>query len=147
MPGLNRCCFIGFVGGDPETRQVGDARVANFNIGVTERTKDGDKTEWVRCCAWGKLAELAERLLRRGRLVYVEGKMQTKGWEDKSGQKRYTTQIVVVAFEVLDRKDGGTGDAQRAERTQRRQDWDDVERNEYGRSPAPEPNTDDYLPF
>lgn len=114
MANLNRCEFIGFLGKAPEIRytQSGTA-CANFSIAVTEKwkTQDGEQkeqTEWVRCVAWKRLAEICGEYLDKGSHVYVSGKMQTKSWEDKEGNKRWTTEIVIRELQMLDRK----GDSQ-----------------------------------
>lgn len=104
---LNHCAFIGRLGKDPETRLMpnGDA-VANFSIAVGESWKDrnGDKqekTEWVRCVAFRKLGEIVGQYLTKGKQVYVSGKMQTRKWQDKEGQDRYSTEIVVSDMQML----------------------------------------------
>ena len=113
---LNKCMFIGRLGADPEMRTTPNgAQVCNFRIAVTERWKDKDgnkqeKTEWVTCIAWRKQAEIAGKYLRKGSQVYVEGKFQTRQFEDKNGGgKRYATEIEVGEFQMLDARpsDGG----------------------------------------
>ncbi len=107
---VNKVVLVGHLGGDPETRftPAGTA-VANFNIATNESWKDAngelqDKTEWHRCVMFGKSAELAGELLKKGQLVYMEGKLQTRNWEDKDGIKRYTTEVVCDIFTMLGRK-------------------------------------------
>lgn len=115
--GLNKCMFIGRLGADPEVRETPNAQVANMRIAVTDTWKDknGQKqesTEWVPCVAWRKQAEIAQRFLRKGSKIYVEGKWKTRSWEDKNGGgKRYTTEVEVDRFEMLDGKpsEGGQG--------------------------------------
>ncbi len=110
MSDLNLCQFIGRLGRDPEVRHTpsGDA-VASFSIACSDTWKDkasGEKkesTEWVRCTAWRKLAEIAGEYLKKGSQVYVSGKMQTRKWEDKEGNERYTTEIVVDKLQMLGR--------------------------------------------
>lgn len=99
MGSLNRCAFIGNLGSDPEVHHTasGDA-VANFNIACNETWKDRDgnqqeRTEWVRIVAWRKLGETCGQYLSKGRQVYVEGKLQTRKWQDQDGNDRYTTEI------------------------------------------------------
>ena len=102
--------FVGHLGGDPETRFTpSGAAVANFNIATNESWRDSngelqDKTEWHRCVMFGKTAELAGELLKKGQLVYLEGKLQTRNWEDKDGVKRYTTEVICDMFTMLGRK-------------------------------------------
>lgn len=111
---LNRCEFIGRIGKDPEVRytQSGTA-VASFSVACSEKWKDknGDKqesTEWVRCVAWNKLGEICGEYLKKGSLVYVAGKMQTRKWQDQNGNDKFSTEIIVNDLKMLDsRKDGG----------------------------------------
>ena len=107
---VNKVVLVGHLGGDPETRFTPSwTAVANFNIATNESWKDAngelqDKTEWHRCVMFGKTAELAGELLKKGQLVYMEGKLQTRNWEDKDGIKRYTTEVVCDMFTMLGRK-------------------------------------------
>ena len=107
---VNKVVLVGHLGGDPETRFTpSGAAVANFNIATNESWKDAngelqDKTEWHRCVMFGKTAVLAGELLKKGQLVYMEGKLQTRNWEDKDGIKRYTTEVVCDMFTMLGRK-------------------------------------------
>ena len=107
---VNKVVLIGHLGGDPETRFTpSGAAVANFNLATNESWKDAngdiqDKTEWHRCVMFGKSAELAGNLLKKGQLVFTEGKLQTRNWEDKDGVKRYTTEVVCEMFTMLGRK-------------------------------------------
>lgn len=99
MAGLNKVTIIGNLGKDPEVRytQTGTA-VCNMRMGATERRKDGDNwtdhTEWFTVICFGKTAENAGRFLKKGRQVYVEGRLQTRQWQDKENQTRYTTEVV-----------------------------------------------------
>lgn len=112
---VNKVVLVGHLGGDPESRYTpSGAAVANFNLATNESWRDSngdiqDKTEWHRCVMFGKSAELAGELLKKGQLVYVEGKLQTRNWEDKEGNKRYTTEIVCDIFTMLGRKMDGSG--------------------------------------
>ena len=107
---VNKVVLVGHLGGDPETIFTPSvAAVTNFNIATNESWKDAngelqDKTEWHRCVMFGKTAELAGELLKKGQLVYMEGKLQTRNWEDKDGIKRYTTEVVCDMFTMLGRK-------------------------------------------
>ncbi|CUV08654.1 Single-stranded DNA-binding protein [hydrothermal vent metagenome] len=109
--------LVGHLGGDPETRYTpSGAAVANFNMATNESWRDAsgelqDKTEWHRCVMFGKSAELAGELLKKGQLVYLEGKLQTRNWEDKDGVKRYTTEVVCDMFTMLGRRMDNTGQA------------------------------------
>ena len=115
MAGINKIILIGNVGKDPETRymQNGDA-VTNFSLATSEEWKDKDtgekkeRTEWHRITAWRKLGEICGQYLKKGSMCYIEGKLQTRSWEDKDGNKRYTTEIIANNIQFL----GGRNDSQ-----------------------------------
>jgi len=117
MASVNKCIFIGNLGRDPEMRYMpsGDA-IANFSIACTEnfKSKSGEKqerTEWVRVAIFGKLAEVAGEYLKKGSSVYIEGRMQTRKWQNKEGQDQYTTEIVADRMQMLGgRSSGGSYD-------------------------------------
>jgi len=100
MAGVNKVILIGNLGKDPEIRQLETGvKVASFSMATTEsyKGKDGNRveqTEWHNIVLWRGLAEIAEKYLRKGNTVYIEGKIRTRSWEDKEGNKRYTTEIV-----------------------------------------------------
>ena len=110
--GLNKVMIIGNLGGDPEIKYMpsGDA-AANITIATSESWKDKktgeqvEKTEWHRAVAFGKLAEIMGEYLKKGSKVYVEGALQTRKWQDKSGNDRYTTEIKVRDMQMLDSRD------------------------------------------
>lgn len=113
---VNKVILVGRLGRDPETRYTsGGQAVANFTLATDETFKDRSgerqkRTEWHRIVLWGKLAEIAQRYLKKGMLVYVEGRIQTRQWEDKrDGQKRQTTEIVGNVMRMLTSKGEGTG--------------------------------------
>ncbi len=117
MAGVNKVILIGNLGRDPELRytQSGTA-VANFTLATTEtwNKKEGGKderTEWHRIVAWGRTGELCAQYLAKGRTVYVEGRIQTREWENKEGQKQRTTEIVANTVQFLGgpRGSGGGG--------------------------------------
>ena len=115
---VNKVVLVGHLGGDPETRYTpSGTAVANFNLATNETWRDSnselqDKTEWHRCVMFGKSAELSGELLKKGQLVYLEGKLQTRNWEDKDGVKRYTTEVVGDIFTMLGRKMDNAGGEQ-----------------------------------
>ena len=116
MGSLNKVMLIGNLGSDPEVRQIPSGQaVANFNIATTESWggRDGgqrqEKTEWHRIVIYGRLAEIAGQYLRKGRQVYVEGRLQTRQWQDQQGQKRFTTEIVVANMVMLGGRGGAEG--------------------------------------
>ena len=106
---LNKVTLIGRLGQDPEVREVGNSKVANFSIATDESYTDRsgnkvEKTEWHKIVMWNKAAENAQAFLKKGSLVYVEGKIETRSWENDSGEKRYTTEIKSFSFQMLDNK-------------------------------------------
>lgn len=115
--GVNKVILIGNLGSDPEVRYTPDGvPVANFSLATTESWNDRntgerqERTEWHRLVIWSKLAEIAGQYLKKGSKIYVEGKLQTRSWDDQSGQKRYTTEIRVFEMQMLDsRGEGGGG--------------------------------------
>ena len=116
MAGVNRCILIGNLGADPEVRTTPQGgTVANLRLAVSESWKDQqgqkqERTEWVNLVLWKKQAEIAQRFLHKGSKIYVEGKLQTRSWGDKtSGQKRCATDVVVDTFTMLDGRSGGDG--------------------------------------
>ena len=106
MSGVNKVIIVGRLGADPETKQVGNGgTVARLSVATSENwvDKEGQKqerTEWHRIVVWGKLAEICGRHLSKGRQVYVEGRLQTRSWED-NGQKKYSTEIVANTVQFL----------------------------------------------
>ena len=138
MAGVNKAILIGNLGVDPEVRYTPSGRaVANFRIATSEQwtDKDGrkqDRTEWHRIVAWGRLGEICGEYLHKGRQVYIEGKLQTRAWEDRDGNKRYTTEVVAQTMQML----GSAGREGRAESPDER-------------FPVEEPITipDDDIPF
>ncbi len=112
MASLNKVMLIGNLGKAPELRYLpnGDA-VANFSIATTESYKDknGDKhekTEWHNITCYRRLGEIAGQYLKKGSSVYIEGKIQTRKWQDKSGADRYTTEIIADEMKMLGSRDG-----------------------------------------
>ncbi len=107
MAAVNKVILIGNLGADPEVRYTGDGKaVANFRMATTEKwtNRNGEKvemTEWHRIVAFGKLGEICGEYLLKGKQVYVEGRLQTRSWEDRDGNKRYTTEIVARDLKML----------------------------------------------
>ena len=120
--GVNKVILIGNLGQDPETRYTANGTaVTNLNLATDESYKDRNsgqmvpRTEWHRIVMFGKLAEIAGQYLRKGSKVYIEGKLQTRKWQTKEGQDRWTTEIVVDIsgqMQMLDSRGGGGGDYQ-----------------------------------
>ncbi len=118
MASVNKVIIVGNVGRDPETRRLpsGDA-VTNISIATTDRYRDKqsgemrENTEWHRVALFGKVAEVAEKYLRKGSQVYVEGRLRTRKWTDQSGQEKYSTEIVAETMQMLGGKASGSSDA------------------------------------
>ena len=112
---VNRVTLIGNLGRDPELRRLeSGTAVAQFSIATNEsyRDRDGqwrDQTEWHEIVLWRQLAERAETQLRKGMLVYVEGKLSTRKWQDRDGNDRKTTEVVASYLRILNRREGGDG--------------------------------------
>lgn len=108
MAGLNKVMLIGHLGRDPEMRYTASGlAIANINLATTERVKGEDRTEWHRIVVFDKLAEICGQYLTKGRQAYFEGRLQTREWTDKEGNKRWTTEIVCNTMQML----GGRGDS------------------------------------
>jgi len=108
MPALNRVQLIGYLGKDPESKFTPTGRkVAHFSIAVTQRWKTGaeskEYTEWFNIEAWSRLGEVCQQYLRKGSLVYIEGRLKTDKYEDR-GETKYFTKVVALAMQMLDRK-------------------------------------------
>jgi single-strand DNA-binding protein len=113
MKGVNKVILIGHLGKDPEVRRLeSGAMVANFTLATTEAYKDKngnrvEQTEWHNIVCWRKLGEIAEKYLKKGSLIFVEGKIRTRNYTDKDNQKKYFTEIIADNFTMLDRKPEG----------------------------------------
>jgi single-strand DNA-binding protein len=113
MASVNKVILVGNLGADPETRYLpsGDA-VCNIRIATTDRVRDKvsgeykENTEWHRIVFFGKLAETAGQYLKKGRQIYVEGRIRTNKWQDKEGNERYTTEIVASEMKMLGSREG-----------------------------------------
>ena len=138
MASLNKVQIIGNLGADPEMRFTANGRaVTTLRVAVNRSytTQDGERreeTEWVRVVAWARLAEQASQYLAKGRSIYVEGRLSTREWEDKEGQRRFTTEVVAQDIQFLDRRGGG--------------DYDDASGSQSGGAAAGSVDPDD-LPF
>lgn len=139
MAGVNKVILVGNLGADPEVKFLGSGiQVANFRIATTENrvNRSGEKvaiTEWHRIVAFGRLAEICGQYLSKGKQVYIEGRLRTRSWEDKDGNRRFTTEIIANQMQML----GTPGPPVEAAVSEREIDMDaDV-------GPAP----DDDVPF
>jgi single-strand DNA-binding protein len=116
MSGINKVILVGHLGKDPEIRHLeGGVSVASFPLATSETfNKDGKKieqTEWHNIVLWRSLADVAAKFLQKGKLVYIEGKLRTRSFEDKEGIKKYTTEVVAESFTMLGRKTDFEADA------------------------------------
>ena len=113
---INKAILVGRLGKDPEIRYTPDgAMVTSFSVATDEVWKDKSgekvqKTEWHRIVTFGKLAEICGKYLSKGKLVYIEGRIQTRSWDDKEGKKHYTTEIIANNMKMLDPKGAARGD-------------------------------------
>ena len=132
MASLNKVIIIGRIGKDPEIRytQSGQA-VATLSVATDESYKDQsgqrvEKTEWHNVVVWGKQADFVANYLGKGRLVYLEGKIETRKWQDQSGQDRYSTEIKAVTIQALDKKPDGQSAPQPAQQYNANADLDEL---------------------
>lgn len=108
---INKVILVGNIGADPEVRYLeGGTAVASLRLATSEtyKNKTGERvtqTEWHNVVLWRGLAEIAEKYVKKGMLIYVEGKLRTRSWDDKDGNKRYTTEVVADTLQMLSRKD------------------------------------------
>ena len=118
---LNKVMLIGNVGRDPEVRYLdgnsGNAKVATFTLATTERYRDRngetrENTEWHNIVAWRGNADVAERFIRKGTQLFIEGRIRTRSWDDQSGNKRYTTEIIADNLQLLGKKSDNPGGQQ-----------------------------------
>jgi len=145
MAGLNKVILIGNLGRDPELRYTASGQaVANFTLATTESwtNKSGEReqrTEWHRIVAWARLAEICGEHLVKGKQVYVEGRIQTRDWEDKEGNKRKTTEVNAQQILMLGRRGDGPESGDR--------EIGGGEGRGGSQAPAADPGTSDDIPF
>jgi single-strand DNA-binding protein len=150
MAGINKVILVGNLGNKPEVKYAANGNaIANLSVATSESWTDKntgqktEKTEWHRVSIFGKLAEIAGQYLDKGSKVYVEGKLQTRKWQDQSGQDRYTTEIVISGFngtlQMLDGKNDGKEGAS-IQATQQTHTNDPI-------TPVADTGVDDDLPF
>lgn len=154
MAALNKVMLIGNVGRDPEVRFTADgSAVAGLSLATTRSWKDknsGEKkeeTEWHRVVFYGRLAEIVGDYAKKGRSIYVEGRLRTRKWEDKSGVEKYTTEIIADEMKLLGNREAG-GDAGGERRPARSESERPAERPAQRQAPrSAEPDFDDDIPF
>lgn len=142
---VNKAIIIGRLGQDPDMRySPGGTAIASFSVATNHRQKDAegawtDKTEWHNIVSFGKTAEFVGEYLKKGKLVYLEGRLQTSSWEDQQGQKKYKTEIIAQDLQLL----GSKGDSESTYR-----DGDTVDDSKVSEKPATdEGHESDDLPF
>ncbi len=143
---INKVILIGNLGKDPEIRYTqSGAAVVNFSIATTERWKGQDgqqqeQTEWHNIVAWKRLAEICSEFLSKGSKVYIEGKLQTRKWQDKDGNDKYTTEIVARDMQMLTPRGASGGGGSYG-------DNNSGGYNDFPQEPPPNTNTGDDVPF
>lgn len=149
--GINKCILVGNLGADPEVRySPSGAAVTNIRIATSEVWRDKqsgeqqERTEWHRIVFFGRLAEIAGEYLKKGQQVYVEGRLQTRKWQDRDGNDRFTTEIVANEMQMLGGGRGGSGGGSAS--------WDDSAGSQSGgqkqsQQQAPADDFEDDIPF
>ena len=162
MASVNKVILVGNLGRDPEVRYMpnGEA-VCNFSIATTDSWKDKsgqkqEKTEWHNIVMYRRLAEIAGEYLKKGRPVYIEGRLQTRKWQTKEGQDRYTTEIIAESMQMLGGRDSGggssgsTSNAQNQSQSQGHDEFNQAPQRTSGAPQAAATNFDDFeddIPF
>ncbi|GJM04531.1 MAG: single-stranded DNA-binding protein [marine bacterium B5-7] len=152
--GVNKVILVGNLGNDPDIRYTaGGAAVANISLATAESWKDKnsgeqqERTEWHRIVFFGRLAEIVGEYLRKGSQVYVEGRLQTRKWQDKEGHDRYTTEIVANEMQMLGSKSGGSANYESAPQSTQNQNYAPAESQAAPASPTASDDFDDDIPF
>lgn len=147
---LNKCCFIGRLGQDPEYRENATVKACNFSIACGDDYKDKsgnqvEKTNWIPAVTFGRLAEICSQYLAKGSQVYIEGKFETRKWQDKDNNDRYTTEIKVYDMQML----GSKSDNQGGQSGYQAPQQNNQQQNNQPRQNAPMANNDfdDEIPF
>jgi single-strand DNA-binding protein len=156
---VNKVILVGRLGRDPETRYTGGGQaVANFSVATDETFKDRNgvqqkRTEWHKIVAWAQKAEFAQKYLKKGSLIYIEGKIQSREWQDKEGQKRTSYEIIASDFRFIGGKGDGMAAGAVASGGASRGGGDDFDHaapaeDPFGSSPAAGPEiSDEDIPF
>lgn len=101
---INKVILVGNVGKDPEHRATDNSQLVKFPLATSEKYKGETKTEWHNIVIWGKLAEVVQQYVNKGQLLYLEGKLQTRSWNDADGNTKYTTEVVCYSMQMLGSK-------------------------------------------
>jgi single-strand DNA-binding protein len=160
--GINKVIIVGNLGNDPEVRYANNgSAIANISVATTDSWKDKntgeqqEKTEWHRVVMFNRLGEIAGEYLKKGSQVYIEGKLQTRKWQDQSGQDKYSTEIVANEMQMLGGRSGGSdmgggGSYQAPQRQAPQQQQGQPQQNQQPQQaaqPAPSNDFDDDIPF
>ena len=151
MAGINKVILVGNLGAKPEVKYASNGNaISNLSVATSESWTDKstgqkqERTEWHRVSLFGKLAEIAGQYLDKGSKVYVEGKLQTRKWQDQNGQDRYTTEVVVSGFngtlQMLDRRDDSSSSAPSEDKTEKSQSEPTI-------TPVSKDEFEDDIPF
>ena len=150
MGSVNKAILVGNLGRDAELKFTGNGfAIARFSIATTDRRKDSktgewvEKTEWHRIVLLGKQAESLQDYLKKGKQIYVEGRLETRSWDDKDGQKKYMTEIIADRIQLL----GGRGEGGGGGRSRGGDDLEHYEEMGSGGGSGPSDLTDDDIPF
>lgn len=151
---MNKVIIIGNLGRDPERRALPDGRaISNISVATTESYRDSSSaeikeiTEWHRCVAFGKTADYINQYVTKGRKVYVEGRLRTRKWQDKDGNDRYTTEILVDILILLDRRGAGQDDDDSGSASDVSIQYDENDNTSSGSGTSEKLPQDDDLPF
>ena len=156
--GINRVILVGNLGQDPEVRYMPNGNaVANFSVATSESWKDKqtgenrDKTEWHRIVVFGKLAEIAGQYIKKGTQVYLEGQLQTRKWQDQSGQDHYTTEVVINplggTLQMLGSRENSADDREYSTQNNLSRQQNKNAPAPQSKTPEPPMNFDDDIPF
>ena len=152
--GVNKVILIGNLGNEPEIRYTaGGAAVANVSLATAESWKDKEsgeqqeRTEWHRIVFFGRLAEIVGEYLHKGSQIYVEGRLQTRKWQDKEGHDRYTTEIVANEMQMLGSRGGGSANAGKASKQEEPESAESKAQAPAKAGPPSEGDFDDDIPF
>jgi len=150
MASVNKVIIVGNLGADPEMKYTqNNTPVTTFRVATTDRWRDKgsgemqERTEWHRVVAWGRLGEICGQYLRKGKQVYIEGRLQTRSWDDAEGQKRYMTEVVAQTMQML----GRAGEDGAGEQPRRQAQAGGGPDADYPQPPPQGGNEDDDLPF
>jgi single-strand DNA-binding protein len=151
---MNKVIIIGNLGRDPERRALPDGRaISNISVATTESYRDSSSgeikeiTEWHRCVAFGKTADYINQYVTKGRKVYVEGRIRTRKWQDKDGNDRYTTEILVDILILLDRRGAGQDEDDSGSASDVSIQYDENENTSSNTGTSENLPQDDDLPF